>query len=92
LQGSLVLINVVLNLIGGFQVFDLVFVLSRGPMITTHINDVLSTYLVYNSFGSSSLGGGRSQLGYAAAIAVVMMTMMIIFATLRNRLRQSLEY
>jgi raffinose/stachyose/melibiose transport system permease protein len=92
LQAPVILVSAVLNMIGGLQVFDLVFVFSRGPMAATHSTDVLATYMVFNSFAGSSTGGGRSQLGYAASIAVVMMVVMIIFSLLRTRLRRAIDY
>ena len=94
LQAHLILVSVILNLIGGLQVFDLVFVFSKGPMAATHATDVLATYMVFNSFAGSSTGGGggKSQLGYAAAIAVVMMILMLIFSLLRTRARRAIDY
>ncbi len=93
LQRHIILISVMLNIIGGFQIFDLVFILSKGPMTTAHITDVLATYMVFNSLGGTffGFGGGRRQMGYAAAIAVVMMIMMLIFAILRARVRKAIE-
>jgi ABC-type sugar transport system permease subunit len=92
LQANVVLISVILNLIGSLQLFDLVFVFSKGPMAATHATDVLATYMVFNSFASSSTAGGKNQLGYAAAIAVVMMALMLIFSLLRNRVRRAIDF
>ena len=92
LQVHVILISVILNIIGGIQIFDLVFVLSAGPIRLTHAADVLSTYMIFNSFSASGVGGGQSRLGYAAAIAVVMMIIMLLFAILRTRARKAIDY
>ncbi len=92
LQAPIILINIVLNIIGGIQIFDLVFVLTSGPMKSVHAADVLATYMLFNSFAGSMLSGGRSQLGYAAAIAVVMMAIMLVFAVLRTRAHRAIDY
>ena len=92
LQVHVILVSVILNIIGGIQIFDLVFVLSNGPIKLTHAADVLSTYMIFNSFAASAIGGGQSRLGYAAAIAVVMMIIMLMFAILRTRARKAIDY
>ena len=94
LQRPIILVSVMLNVIGGFQVFDLIFVLSKGAMANTHITDVLATYMLFNSLGGSffGFGGGRRLVGYASAIAIVMMVLMLVFALLRNRVRKAIEY
>ena len=92
LQVHVILVSVILNIIGGIQIFDLVFVLSDGPIKITHSADVLSTYMIFNSFAGSAVGGGQSRLGYAAAIAVVMMIIMLMFAILRTRARKAIDY
>ena len=94
LQRHVILVSVMLNVIGGFQVFDLIFVLSKGAMANAHITDVLSTYMLFNSLGGSffGFGGGRRQVGYASAIAIVMMVLMLIFAVMRNRARKAIDY
>ena len=94
LQRHVILVSVMLNVIGGFQVFDLIFVLSKGAMANAHITDVLSTYMLFNSLGGSffGFGGGRRQVGYASAIAIVMMVLMLIMAVMRNRARKAIDY
>ncbi len=92
LQAPVILVSAILNLIGGLQIFDLVFVFSKGPMAATHATDVLATYMVFNSFAGSSTGGGKSELGYAAAIAVVMMIIMLVFSLLRTQVRRLIDY
>jgi ABC-type sugar transport system permease subunit len=61
------------------QLFDLPKVLG---------SNVLGTYLVHISFGSR-IGG---PLGYASAIATVMIGMMVLFSFLRARLRTAIDY
>jgi raffinose/stachyose/melibiose transport system permease protein len=94
LQTHVILVNVILNVIGGVKIFDLVFSLSnskgRGPLQVAHITDVFATYMHFNSFGGA-LAGGNRRLGYAAAIAVVMMIVMLTFAVFRQRLRKTFD-
>ena len=94
LQLRIILVNIILNVIGGVKVFDLVFSLSnskgRGPLQVAHITDVFATYMHFNSFGGA-LAGGNRRLGYAAAIAVVMMIVMLTFAVYRQRLRRTFD-
>lgn len=91
LQAPIILISIVLNIIGGIQIFDLVFVLMSPSMRSVHAADVLATYMLFNSFAGSQ-DGGRSELGYAAAIAVVMMVLMLVFAVLRTRVQRAIDY
>jgi raffinose/stachyose/melibiose transport system permease protein len=89
LQWPVILVNVILNVIGGVKFFDLVITMSgrqRGPLVVTHVTDVLATYMNFNAFGGS-LGGGERRLGYAAAIAVIMMAVTLVIAAFRQRLR-----
>ena len=92
LQAHVVLISVILNVIGGIQIFDLAFILIHGMASAVHAADVLAVYMMMNSFNASSVFGGRSALGFASAIAVVMMLMMLSFALIRNRLRRAIDF
>ena len=92
LQAHVILVSVVLNVIGGIQIYDLVFVFIKGHIAAIHAADVLASYLMFNSFAGASVYGGRSALGYAASIGVVMMAMMLAFAVLRNRIRRAIDY
>ena len=47
------ILNMILNLIGGFRAFDIVYVLTRGG--PAHYSEVLASYLYYYSFSASSL-------------------------------------
>ncbi len=72
-----VAVVVVLNLIGGWKVFELVYVMtSGGPDRST---EVLSTYLYQQAFSFNAVG-------YASAIAVVIIALATISALLRSRL------
>ena len=92
LQAHVILVSVVLNVIGGIQIYDLAFVFIKGHIAAIHAADVLASYLMFNSFAGASVYGGRSALGYAASIGVVMMVMMLAFAVLRNRIRRAIDY
>lgn len=67
-------ITVVLNLIGGWKVFDLVYVLTRGG--PDRATEVLSTYLYQQAFQFN-------HVGYAAVIAIVVTVLAIGSALLR---------
>ena len=86
-------VNIVLNVIGGVNVFDLAQTMGGpgwGVMKTSHYGDALATYMYFNSFGGSVAGGYR-KFGYAASIAVVMMVVTLIFAAYRQRLRRVVD-
>jgi ABC-type sugar transport system permease subunit len=73
----IIAVVVVLNLIGGWKVFDIVFVLTRGgPARQT---EMMSTYLYQQAFAF-----GR--VGYASAIAVVIILLATASALLRGRI------
>ena len=90
LQKHVILIVAILNLIGGVQVFDIVFVLggaSTGALVQTHVVEVLASYMYFNSLRR----GGPHSWGYSSSIAVVMMVIMLIFAIVRTRLHRPLD-
>jgi raffinose/stachyose/melibiose transport system permease protein len=71
----IVAVAVVLNMIGGWKVFDLVYVLTRGgPNRST---EVLSTYLYQQAFDFNSLG-------YASAIALVIIALAVVSLVVRR--------
>ena len=70
-------ICVVLNLIGGWKVFDLVYVLTNGG--PNHATDVLSTYLYQQAFTFNNVG-------YASVIAIVITLLAILSALTRGRI------
>ena len=72
---------VVLNTIGGIQVFDQVWVLTQGG--PSHASDTLATYLYSIAFGSQ--GSAISELGYAAAIGIVILLLALTLSIVQIR-------
>ncbi len=73
-------LSIVLNFIGGFRVFDLVYVLTKGG--PNHVSEVLTTIMYYYAFDPS----GPNRMGYASSIAVILLVIIIIFSIFRIRL------
>jgi ABC-type sugar transport system permease subunit len=69
-----------LNVIGGFQVFDTIYVLTGGG--PNHASEVLGTYTYWQAFSAY----GPGQLGYASAISIVMVVVLFAFAYIRVRM------
>jgi raffinose/stachyose/melibiose transport system permease protein len=68
-------VAIVLNMIGGWKVFDLIYVLTKGgPNRST---EVLSTYLYQQAFDFNSLG-------YASAIALVIIALAVVSLIVRR--------
>ncbi|MBU4450516.1 MAG: sugar ABC transporter permease, partial [Actinobacteria bacterium] len=57
-----IFLSAVLNFIGGFRVYDIIWAMTRGGPV--HASEVLTTYMYYQSFQSQ----GPSNMGYAATI------------------------
>jgi ABC-type sugar transport system permease subunit len=62
-------IVVSLNLLNGFKVFDIIYVMTGGG--PSHASEVLGTYLYSLAFGSTA--GSIPQLGYGSAFSVIVM-------------------
>ena len=62
--------------------------------VETHafLNGTLLLGMLFNSFTGSLTSGGRSELGYDAAIAVVMMALILVFAVLSTRAHRAIDY
>jgi len=75
-----IVISVILNLIGSFRIFDIVYVMTKGGPI--HYTEVLTTLLFFYAFNPQ----GLSNMGYASVIAMVLLVVMIIFGVIRIRL------
>jgi ABC-type sugar transport system permease subunit len=60
-----------LNLMNGFKVFDIIFVMTGGG--PNHASEVFGTYLYSLAFGSTA--GSIPQLGYGSAFSVVVMAL-----------------
>lgn len=68
------MILVVLNIIGGFKVFDLIYIMTGGG--PAHKTEVLTSLLYYQAFSFFNYG-------YASSIAVIMLVIMLLFSWLR---------
>lgn len=79
-------IAIVLNVIGGFKHFDLVYVMSGGG--PAHTSEVLTTYTYWTAFNMS----GPSDLGYASAIAVILSIIIFFISWIRIRLTKNVEF
>jgi ABC-type sugar transport system permease subunit len=75
LKGALAIL-VVINIIGGFKVFDLIYVMTAGG--PAHKTEVLTSYLYYQAFDFYNYG-------YASSVAVIMLLLMLLFSWLRIR-------
>lgn len=79
-------IAIVLNIIGGFKVFDLVYVMTLGG--PAHSSEVLASYMYFNSF----LMTGPSEMGYAASLSIVLTIIVFIISLIRIRMTRDIEY
>ena len=73
-------LNVLFNFIGGFRVFDIIWNMTKGG--PAHASEVLTTMVYLNSFGGVQ---STNRMGYASAIAVVLMVIVLVFTILRIR-------
>ena len=71
------ILNMILNLIGGFRAFDIVYVLTRGG--PAHYSEVLASYLYYYSFSA----GGPNKMGVGASVAFVIFACILTIAVAR---------
>lgn len=76
----IILLSAMLNFIGGFRIYDMIWVMTRGG--PNHSSEVLTTYMYFQSFQSK----GPSDMGYASAIAVLLSVIVLIFAIIRIKL------
>ena len=77
-----ILIVIVLNTINGIKVFDQIWVMTAGG--PNYASATLGTYLYSIAFGA--MGASNSRLGYAAAIAIVILVLSIVVSTIQIRL------
>jgi raffinose/stachyose/melibiose transport system permease protein len=68
---------VILNIIGGFKVFDLIYVMTKGG--PAHKSEVLTSHIYFQSFAIF----GTNRMGYASAIAVILTLIVLIFSIVR---------
>lgn len=85
LLGSTIRLTIFLSVLGGFQQFVLVWVLTQGGPVNS--TELIATYLY--KFGIS-----RFNLGYGSAVAVVLFLLTLVFSLSYQRLfmRQDFEY
>lgn len=76
LLGPTIRIWVFLSVIGSFQLFDLVWIMTQGG--PANASDTMVTYLIYN-------GPTSSELGYGSAVAVLLFIICFAFALLYQR-------
>jgi ABC-type sugar transport system permease subunit len=78
---------VMINVIGGLQIFDVIYTMTGGG--PTHSSESLSTYLYSLSFGTAS--GSVPAFGYSAAIGLVLFVLTALVTFLLYRLRKTPE-
>ncbi len=81
-------VAVVLNTIGGIQVFDQVWVMTAGG--PNHASETLGTYLYSTAFGAR--GSSNPQLGYAATIAIYILILSLAISIFQIRLGRRAEF
>ena len=77
-----ILIVIVLNTINGIKVFDQIWVMTAGG--PNYASATLGTYLYSIAFGA--MGASNSRLGYATAIAIVILLLSIVVSIVQIRL------
>lgn len=80
-----IIVVIVLNTINGVKSFDQVWVMTAGG--PNHASETLGTYLYRTAFGT--LGSSNPQLGYATAIAMVILAVSLIFSVIQIRVGQN---
>ena len=81
---STMTVVIVLNTIGGIRAFDQIWVMTTGG--PNHASETLGTYLYRTAFGA--LGSSNPHLGYATAIAIVILIFSLIFSIIQIRVGQ----
>jgi ABC-type sugar transport system permease subunit len=76
------LIVIVLNTINGIKVFDQIWVMTAGG--PNYASATLATYLYSIAFGA--MGASNSRLGYATAIAIVILMLSVVVSLIQIRL------
>jgi ABC-type sugar transport system permease subunit len=79
-QRHVIALALLLNIVGGFQVFDTIYVLTGGG--PDHASEALGTYTYWIAFSAY----GPGELGYASAVSVVMIAVLFVFAYFRVRM------
>jgi raffinose/stachyose/melibiose transport system permease protein len=76
LLGPTIRISAFLSVIGALQLFDLIWVTTRGGPVNA--SNTMATYMIDWSFK-------RFQFGYASAVAVIMLVISLLFALIWQR-------
>lgn len=79
-----IVVVIVLNTIGGIKAFDQIWVMTGGG--PNHASETLGTYLYRTAFGA--MGSSNPQLGYATAIAMLILILSLIFSIIQIRAGQ----
>lgn len=79
-----ILVVIVLNTIGGVKSFDHIWVMTGGG--PNHASETLGTYLYRTAFGT--FGSSNPQLGYATAIAMLILLLSLVFSIIQIRAGQ----
>lgn len=82
-----IIVVIVLNTIGGIKAFDQIWVMTGGG--PNHASETLGTYLYRTAFGA--MGSSNPQLGYATAIAMLILLLSLSFSIIQIRVGQSGE-
>lgn len=82
-----IVLVIVLNTINGVKVFDQIWVMTAGG--PNHASDTLGTYLYSMAFGA--MGSSNPQLGYATAIAIVILLLSLLLSVIQIRLGRRAE-
>ena len=77
-------LSLLLNIIGGFQAFAIVYVTTRGG--PAHLSEVLATYVFWLAFYSA----GPQRFGYASAVASIIVIILLAFSFFRIRMSKIL--
>ena len=86
IMAPVVTIIIILNLISGFKVFDLVYIMTRGGPVKA--SEVIAHYIYWNAFGTSSFG----HYGYSSALSIYLILVISIFVYFRmKQMRKSEE-
>jgi ABC-type sugar transport system permease subunit len=83
-----ILVVIVLSTIGGIKAFDHIWVMTGGG--PNHASETLGTYLYRTAFGT--FGSSNPQLGYATAIAMLILVLSLIFSVIQIRVGQIGEF
>ncbi|MBN2073663.1 MAG: sugar ABC transporter permease [Actinobacteria bacterium] len=76
---------VILNIIGGFKVFDIVYIMTGGG--PAHASEVITSHIYNQSFSML----GQNRMGYGSAMAAVLAVVVIVFAAIRIRVERKMD-